>query len=144
MPRGIYHRIPKNTPLERFEAKYIPEPNTGCWLWIGALNPRYGKLLIRRNIEYAHRFAYEHYKGRILPGLEIDHVCEMECCVNPFHLEAVTNDENMKRAMLRRQARQHACPKGHPVNDVNSHLRSNGHRQCRECDRIYHRQNSHA
>src|SRR5690606_41183064 len=34
--RGRYVRRTRD-PIERFEEKYIPEPNTGCWLWVGAL-----------------------------------------------------------------------------------------------------------
>jgi hypothetical protein len=30
--------ISRFTLAERFEQKYIPEPNSGCWLWTASIN----------------------------------------------------------------------------------------------------------
>lgn len=45
----------------------------------------------------AHRLAYERAKGAIPAGLQIDHLCRVRECVNPDHLEAVSQRENIRR-----------------------------------------------
>src|SRR5262245_8278591 len=96
---GHLYRWPKRTTLERFEEKFIPEPNSGCWLWIGALNDKgYGHFHIQskpRRAMYAHRFAWEQYNGPIPAGLDVCHRCDVPCCVNPEHLFLGTHDDNM-------------------------------------------------
>jgi hypothetical protein len=83
----------------RFWKNVIKTPE--CWLWTGAthIKDRYGKFKIAsgrsggRHV-YAHRFAYEQAKGRIPPGLHVDHTCSVRTCVNPLHLQAVTPRRN--------------------------------------------------
>lgn len=73
--------------LKRFEEKYIPEPNTGCWLWMASINgDGYGRLGIGRRSMGAHRFSYEAYIGPITSGLCVLHRCDTPSCVNPAHL----------------------------------------------------------
>jgi len=43
-----------------------------------------------------HRVAYEIAFGEIAPGLSIDHKCHERTCVNPAHLQAVTNKQNQE------------------------------------------------
>lgn len=92
---------PKPRPFDHF---YIPEPNTGCWLWLGAVNEhQYGvRCLPAGKKTKAHRISYEMAKGPIPDGLVIDHLCRMKCCVNPDHLEAVTQSINVTRSNLAR------------------------------------------
>lgn len=81
----------------RFDSLISPEPNTGCWLWLGTLSDNgYGIYAHRR----AHRIAFEQMKGGIPPGLDLDHLCRVRCCVNPEHLEPVTRKENCRRSPL--------------------------------------------
>ena len=99
MPRtgGLLSRWPENI-ADKFDRHWIPEPNSGCSLWMGACN-EFGYGVIRRdgkNVK-AHRFAYEREKGPIPDGMEIDHTCRNKCCVNPDHLETVTPAENRRR-----------------------------------------------
>lgn len=84
--------------MERFEGKYIPEPNSGCWLWIGSLLPKgYGCFSTSKgNNERAHRFAWRNLKGPIPEGMFVCHKCDTPSCVNPDHLFLGTHQDNMR------------------------------------------------
>lgn len=86
---------------ERFEDKYIPEPNSGCWLWTGSLTRGgYGHIrdMVGDNwgMRRAHRVSYELNKGDIPQGKVIMHTCDNPLCVNPSHLKVGTNLENTR------------------------------------------------
>lgn len=100
---------------ERFALHYIPEPNSGCWLWEGATTDHGYPLLsvARSKNKLAHRVSYELHKEKIPQGMEVDHLCRVRCCVNPEHLEAVTPAENHFRA------RKKFCSKGHALSGDN-------------------------
>lgn len=69
---------------------------TLCWIWGGNLNASgYG---VSARSGRAHRMVYERMVGPVSEGLELDHLCRVRSCVNPAHLEAVTHQENMRRA----------------------------------------------
>jgi hypothetical protein len=77
-----------------------PLPET-CWNWTGALKETgYGLFRATRT---AHQFSYLQFIGPIPPEHEIDHLCRNRRCVNPRHLEAVTQEENKRRASFARQ-----------------------------------------
>lgn len=101
--------MPRAVPIEVRFWKYVTfEPNTGCWLWVGGwCRYGYGKFNSSRNVNYsrtrkAHRTAYELHKGPIADGLTIDHLCRTRCCVNPDHLEPVTDAVNKRRGLIAR------------------------------------------
>ena len=124
------------TALERFEALYMPEPNSGCWLWLGVCLPRgYPRFWNGKREVYAYRWAYEYWVGDIPENLQIDHLCRNPPCVNPAHLEPVTNQENKRRATL---AKTH-CPHGHPYSGDNLYITPLGHRSCKKCNRDHQR-----
>lgn len=81
----------------RFETFVSPEPNSGCWLWMGAANADgYGHFGIARSKpDKAHRVAYRLYRGPIPTGMIVRHKCDMPCCVNPEHLIVGTHQQNM-------------------------------------------------
>lgn len=132
--------------IERFEEKYIADPNSGCWIWTAYLRKDgYGEFQMgtnrKSNAVLAHRASYELFVGAIPDGLDLDHKCRQRCCVNPSHLEPVTRGENIRRGaisdMNRRafDARTH-CKNGHEYNEINTRFRIIGksrHRFCRPC-----------
>lgn len=72
-----------------------------CWLWLGARhNQGYGHFRLNGKIEKAHRVSYRFVVGDIPKGLQLDHLCKNVACVNPYHLEPVTNRENTSRGRL--------------------------------------------
>jgi hypothetical protein len=94
--------------LSRFERHYIPEPNSGCWLWTGCLyGDGYGHFDTRRSPllreQQAHRFAYRFFKGPVPKGLQVQHSCDMRCCVNPDHLKLGTPKQNTADAIQRKR-----------------------------------------
>lgn len=86
-----------NAILNRFLNSCIPEPMSGCWLWEKHLHRLgYGRMRVGgRNgkIKQAHVVAYELFVGPVPFGYELDHVCKLRCCVNPEHLEPVTEEK---------------------------------------------------
>lgn len=137
---GELELLPKLTERERFWAK-VNKTET-CWLWT-ATNDGHGygafNTASRRSPVKAHRFAYEDLVGPIPEGMQLDHLCRTPLCVNPAHLEPVTHAENMRRGngWSGTKFRQTHCVHGHPFDEENTYVWSDGRghtrRYCRTC-----------
>jgi hypothetical protein len=105
-----------------------------CWPWLGKLDRYgYGRVASKVNGRIistgAHRAAYLLRHGEIPDGLVIDHVCRNRACVNPAHMEPVTNQQNISPE--RRNYATH-CRKGHPYSPDNTRLQGT-RRLCKIC-----------
>lgn len=126
------------TLVERLERKSIPEPNSGCWLWLGAVvtgkkSGPYGvtnRTGEQRSI-LAHRASYEVYIGAIPDKMQIDHTCQNTFCINPEHLEAVTSKEHCRRTVMRWLGGK--CQRGHLMDVKNTWVEKTGYGHCRRC-----------
>lgn len=125
-------------------ASKIAVSHAGCWDWQGAKNSRgYGCVTNGKGTSMlAHRRAYMELVGEIPEGLQIDHLCMNKACVNPAHLEPVTQLENTRRA----SALITHCKQGHPFEGDNlrvvTHRAGKPHRVCVTCQRAWSRASS--
>lgn len=135
------------------------EDESGCWLWRNRVGSK-GYAYFTRDSGHtprtvlAHRFAYEMMVGPIPDGAQLDHLCHNEdqscaggwkcrhrSCVNPAHLEPVSQSVNQKRGRIGDRNREKYdtithCPQGHPYDEGNTYRRPGfEHRTCRECSR---------
>lgn len=91
--------MPVRTP---WEDKFTMEPNTGCWLWLGAVAGN-GRAYVR-DVELgtnviAPRYSWKLRYGQYPEG-ELHHICFTPLCVNPDHLKIVTRHENLAASGL--------------------------------------------
>ncbi len=113
MSARLYGREPLWTRVEKSDE---------CWLFTGPVGDGYGRIWVNGQRKYAHVAAYEQIHGHVPEGLVIDHLCRNRSCVNPAHLEPVTNRENVLRGngITAVNARKTHCVHGHPFDDVNT------------------------
>lgn len=126
---------------DRIEVR--PGPlETPCWVWTGATNENgYGVLVIGGKSHYAHRIAYQLFRGPITYQKEPDHLCRTPACICPWHLELVTSRENSLRGnhplfVLHREKR---CKQGHSVTGENVIHRKDGRVRCKICNQKHTR-----
>lgn len=117
---------------DRFDSKILKTES--CWVWQASQNDQgYGLFWLNGKYVRAHRLAYKMANVTLDKNLVIDHLCKNTLCVNPEHLEQVTQAENVRRGLAgkinNRQKEKTHCPRGHEYSRINK----NGHRQCGKC-----------
>lgn len=138
----FWAKVDKGGPFPDASDPLVTAPATPCWQWIAATHHGYGVLtpseLRRGKTSVAHRIAYMEDVGDIPVGLQIDHLCRNRACVNPEHLEPVTQKVNQHRGggWAGRHVRTTHCPAGHPYDEKHTQVDKIGRRKCRECHRI--------
>jgi hypothetical protein len=113
-----------------------------CWLWTaGKFASGYGQFRNGKRKVKAHRYSYETLIGPVPDGLCLDHLCRVKACVNPAHLEAVTQVENIRRTPRVNKFNTPAthCPSGHEWNAANTRIEQGRYKRCIVCDRDRHR-----
>lgn len=94
---------------QRIEIDSIPEPNSGCWLWMNS-GGRYGQVMFKRRLMQAHRLSWIAFRGEIPAGANVLHVCDTPGCVNPDHLFIGTQADNVRD--MRQKGRAPVTPRG--------------------------------
>lgn len=140
---------------ERITSKFTIEPKSGCWLWHAARDKKGYGIVTKPAAVYretggarhwqAHRYVYLAVRGTIPDGLVLDHLCRVRNCVNPDHLEPVTDAENFRRGAgtghvlwdgtvwPKAKSLLHHCKYGHEYTPENTYIRTAGWRVCRTC-----------
>lgn len=140
---AVKKRSRGNTLSERIASKFRIDAK-GCWRWTGYVAPSgYARQTWtmpgdgKKRSHSAHRLSYMMFKGDLIDGMEIDHLCRVRDCINPAHLEQVTRRVNTLRsnAPSAKNAVKTRCPKGHPYSGKNLYTGPNGARYCRICTR---------
>lgn len=95
--------------LEKIMSKTIPEPNSGCWIWLGTKdNNGYGRIYIGpKKTSQAHRVFYELLFGKLRDDQLVCHKCDVRLCINPDHLfigTAQDNSDDMRNKQRHRTA----------------------------------------
>ena len=134
--RPIERYTEEEQVVERFWAKVDKRSPAECWPWTASKFPNgYGHFHAHKGIGMgAHRFSFAIANGEIEKGLVVDHICNRPDCVNPDHLQAISQRENVLRGsgLSAMNATKSACKMGHPFDEKNTY-RFAGKRECRMC-----------
>lgn len=144
----------RGTVQVRFERNTIPEPNSGCHLWMAACDRHgYGQMRNGQKLIYASHIALE-LTGVAVPNNKfVLHHCDNPLCVNPDHLFIGNQADNVSDMMLKQrhnhkglelgrgwQRNRTHCGRGHELTGDNVVIRTGGRRECRQCGRASRRE----
>lgn len=129
----------------RFDSSHFLDAHSGCWIWAKALRGskngrgQYGGFWMDGKTHLAHIVSWEFVHGSVPEGLQLDHLCRNQRCVNPDHLEPVTALVNQHRQMTANGvlAARSACSQGHEFTEANTYRLPSrpGTRRCKTCRR---------
>jgi len=125
---------------QKDNARLDSQVRDDCWLYAGYCNYKgYGMTWVGDKKLMTHRVIYEALVGEIPEGLTIDHLCKVKACINPDHLEPVTQRENNLRSndMAGKNARKTHCVNGHKLSGDNIRMyEPKNERVCLACQSI--------
>ena len=133
---------------ELLEQRSIPEPNSGCRLWLGGLSGGNYPVLRWRGKTWSVGNLILHCQGMDMTGLDACHSCDNTYCIEESHLFHGTRKDNMQDA--KRKGRlvgygvREFCKHGHPLSGDNVRTDAkSGKRWCVACKRIRERTRGH-
>ena len=109
-----------------------------CWEWKGCkLESGYGMFSLNGKLGYAHRASYILFRGLIQTKFVVHHLCKNRSCVNPIHLESITQKDNLLKgdSFQGANGRKTHCIHGHKLTPDNCYT-SSGYRDCKTCRKI--------
>lgn len=119
--------------------KFEVDNVTQCWNWILSLDKDgYGVTNLKGKTFKAHRLYYQLFKGQLIKGMVIDHICRNRKCVNPEHLRQVSPRTNVfenSEALAFKNKQKTHCKNGHEYSVENTRITPAKGRVCRTCDR---------
>lgn len=126
---------------ERLEERAVPEPNSGCLLWLGAVNDSgYGHMSFGAKVVGVHRLAWISAIGPIPAGAHVLHSCDQPSCLNVRHLFLGDHAANMRDMASKKRGKGGAakramarCHNGHLFNEENTRVRVDRNSLMREC-----------
>jgi hypothetical protein len=138
--RAVNHMRPKKRSKQEILLDYIEQAGpleTPCWITPYRPGDRgYISIEHEGKRQRGHCFFYQELIGPIPDKLQLDHLCRVRHCVNPLHLEPVTQRTNILRgeSIVARRAKQTHCKNNHPLSGDNLYIHpTRGTRDCRIC-----------
>lgn len=128
---------------DRILSKFTVNHETGCWEWLACTTATgYGRAWDGERVDWAHRILYQIARGPIPTGMVLDHLCRVRHCVNPAHLEPVTDAVNTARGdcpdiTRARHRAKRFCKRGHELFGPNVYHSPSGRRVCRKCRALH-------
>jgi len=75
--------------------------DTDCWEWLEDIKARYPAVWTHGGMVNAHRLAFVMFNRKLAPGEVVRHICDNRRCINPLHLLAGSQADNVKDMVKR-------------------------------------------
>lgn len=130
-------KVPNISESDRERARSVINAKTErqgeCLVWTGSKAQGYGVIVFNGWNYMAHRLSFNAFRGDISKGMTLDHLCRNRACVEPKHLEPVSNLVNNRRAHGGTAPETH-CIRGHEITPEVSYVNKRGRRICKACE----------
>jgi hypothetical protein len=113
---------------------YDMQSKKHCWTWDGSHSGTDGRPVL--NGKLAYRLMYEKLRGPIPKGMVAHHTCKNPQCVNPWHIELMSNAEHMRLhspEYINWQSLKTHCKRGHEFTEASTYHTASGGRACKIC-----------